>query len=92
LIENLIEFRERSNPYVDSMLSIKNSKAKFKVLSKCDPGLVEAIRQATCCMFKLNRDQECVLNEVTKWFIKRAHSPELIREELDEITGMISQT
>lgn len=44
LIENLIEFRERSNPYVDSMLSIKNSKAKFKVLKKCDPMLVEAVR------------------------------------------------
>lgn len=44
LIENLIEFREKSNPYVDSMLSIKNSKAKFKVLQKCDPMLVEAVR------------------------------------------------
>jgi hypothetical protein len=32
LIENLIEFRERSNPYVDNMLSIKNTKARFKVL------------------------------------------------------------
>jgi len=44
LIENLIEFRERSNPYVDSMLAIKNTKAKFKVLQKCDPTIVEAIR------------------------------------------------
>ena len=56
LIENLIEFRERSNPYVDSMLSIKNTKAKFKVLQKCDPQLVEAVRQETCFHFKLNRD------------------------------------
>ena len=44
LIDNLIEFRERSNPYVDSMLSIKNSKAKFKILKKCNPMLVEAVR------------------------------------------------
>lgn len=44
LIENLIEFRERSNPYVDSMLSIKNCKSKFKVIKKCDPMLVEAVR------------------------------------------------
>ena len=44
LIDNLIEFRERSNPYVDSMLSIENSKSKFKVLKKCHPHLVEAVR------------------------------------------------
>jgi hypothetical protein len=56
LIGNLIEFRERSNPYVDSMLSIKNTKAKCKVLQKCDPELVEAVRQETCFHFKLNRD------------------------------------
>lgn len=44
LIDNLIEFRERSNPYVDTMLSIKNGKAKSKVLLKCDEMLVEAVR------------------------------------------------
>ena len=44
LIQNLIEFRERSNPYVDSMLSIQNAKSRFKVLKKCDPILVEAVR------------------------------------------------
>ena len=44
LIENLIQFRERSNPYVDSMLGISNSKSKFKVIMPCDPELVEGIR------------------------------------------------
>ena len=44
LIENLIEFRERSNPYVDSMLGISNSKSKFKVVHATDPVLVEAVR------------------------------------------------
>ena len=71
LIENLIEFRERSNPYVDSMLGIANSKSKFKVIKVCDNELVEAIRQATCMHFKLNSDQEFVLNEVTKWFLPK---------------------
>lgn len=56
LIENLIQFRERSNPYVDSILSITNSRAKFKVLKRCEPLLVEAVRQATCIQFRLNRD------------------------------------
>ena len=92
LIENLIEFRERSNPYVDSMLAIKNTKAKFKVLLNCDPMMVEAIRQATCMQFKLNRDQECVLNEVTKWFLARANSPQKIVQEFDQITGIMSQS
>ena len=68
LIENLIYFREQANPYVDSMLAINNTKSKFKKLRKCDPQTIEAIRQATCCSFKLNNDQEFVLNEVTKWF------------------------
>jgi len=71
LIENLIEFRERSNPYVDSMLGIANSKSKFKMIKACDPELVEAIRQATCLHFRLNSDQEFVLNEVTKWFLPK---------------------
>ena len=71
LIENLIQFRERSNPYVDSMLGISNSKSKFKVIKPCDPELVEAIRQATCMHFRLNGDQEYVLNEVTKWFLPK---------------------
>jgi hypothetical protein len=71
LIENLIQFRERSNPYVDSMLGIANSKSKFKVIKKCDPMLVEAVRRATCLRFKLNHDQEFVLNECTKWFLPK---------------------
>jgi hypothetical protein len=56
LIENLIQFRERSNPYVDSMLGIANSKSRFKVIKKCDPVLVEAVRRATCLRFRLNHD------------------------------------
>lgn len=44
LIENLIEFRESTNPYVDSMLGIANSKAKCKVIHESDPVLVEAVR------------------------------------------------
>ncbi|CDW90096.1 UNKNOWN [Stylonychia lemnae] len=88
LIENLIEFRERSNPYVDSMLSIKNSRAKFKVLKKCDLELVEAVRQATCIEFKLNRDQECVLNEVTKWYLARSKTKNN-QEPIDEQVQMI---
>ena len=71
LIENLIQFRERSNPYVDSMLGIANSKSRFKIIKTCDPELVEAIRQATCMHFRLNNDQEFVLNEVTKWFLPK---------------------
>lgn len=76
LIENLIQFRERANPYVDSMLGIANSKSKFKTIKKCDPELIEAIRSATCCGFKLNSDQEFVLNEVSNWFMKR-EKPEI---------------
>eukprot|EP00347_Sterkiella_histriomuscorum_P015353 403357339 len=86
LVENLIEFRERSNPYVDSMLSIKNSKAKFKVLKKCDNLLVEAVRQTTCIQFRLNRDQECVLNEVTKWFLARSKTKNN-EQAIDDILG-----
>lgn len=71
LIENLIQFRERSNPYVDSMLGIANSKSKFKIIKKCDPLLVEAVRRATCLRFRLNHDQEFVLNECTKWFLPK---------------------
>ena len=43
-MENLIEFRARANPYVDSMLGIANIKSKFKVIKRCDEQLVEAIR------------------------------------------------
>ena len=68
-MENLIAFREQVNPYVDSMLAIANSKSRFKTIRKCDPELTEAIRQAVCCSFKLNADQEFVLNEVTRWFL-----------------------
>jgi hypothetical protein len=52
--------------------------------------LVEAVRQATCIQFRLNRDQECVLNEVTKWFLKRLDKPEKIAEEIDDITGIVN--
>ena len=69
LIENLIEFREIRNPYVDSILNISNSKSKFKIIRECDPDLVEQIRVMTCKHFKLNIDQEIVLNEVTGWFL-----------------------
>ena len=53
------------------MLGISNSKSKFKVVHVTDPTLVEAVRQATCVKFRLNSDQEFVLNEVTKWFLKK---------------------
>jgi len=53
------------------MLGIANSKSRFKTIMKCEPELIEAIRQATCCGFKLNSDQEFVLNEVTNWFKRR---------------------
>jgi hypothetical protein len=53
------------------MLGIANSKSKFKVIKKCDPMLVEAVRRATCLRFKLNHDQEFVLNECTKWFLPK---------------------
>lgn len=53
-------------------MGIANSKSKFKTIKKCDPELIEAIRSATCCGFKLNADQEFVLNEVTNWFKKRS--------------------
>ena len=79
LIENLIEFRERSNPYVDSMLGIANSKSKCKVVHESDPVLVEAVRQATCVKFRLNSDQEFVLNEVTKWFLKKDKKPKKVK-------------
>ena len=72
------------------MLAIQNSKSKFKVLRKCDPNLVEGVRQATCIQFKLNRDQECVLNEVAKWFLARAKEPQRIAAEIDEITGVMT--
>jgi len=70
LAQNLIEFREKANSYVDSMLAISNSKSRFKVIKHCDPEMIEGIRQATCFGFKLNSDQEFVLNEVTRWFQK----------------------
>ena len=41
LIQNLIEFRQIKNPYVDSILNISNSKSKFKIILKCDPEIVE---------------------------------------------------
>ena len=53
------------------MLGIANSKSRFKVIRECDPEIVEGIRQATCMRFKLNSDQEFVLNEVTKWFLPK---------------------
>ena len=36
MIENLIQFRQQSNPYVDSMLTIANSKSRFKVIHETD--------------------------------------------------------
>jgi hypothetical protein len=85
LIQNLIDFRERSNPYVDSMLSIQNSKSKFKILKKCNPQLVETVRLAICMTFKLNRDQEIVLNECSKWFLSKKDKPDnKCRELLEE--------
>lgn len=56
---------------MDSMLGIANSKSKFKIIKKCDPMLVEAVRRATCLRFRLNHDQEFVLNECTKWFLPK---------------------
>jgi len=44
LIDNLIEFRELKNPYVDSILNIANSKSKFKIIKPLDPELVERSR------------------------------------------------
>lgn len=69
LIENLIQFREIRNPYVDSILNIANSKSKFKIIKECDPDLVEQVRVDICNAFRLNIDQEVVLNEVTSWFL-----------------------
>ena len=57
------------------MLGIANSKSKFKVSRKCDPMLVEAVRRATCLRFRLNHDQEFVLNECTKWFLPKEIKP-----------------
>jgi hypothetical protein len=56
LIENLIEFRELKNPYVDSILNIANSKSKFKIIKKCDKKMVEKARVEICNAFKLNID------------------------------------
>jgi hypothetical protein len=56
LIENLIEFRELKNPYVDSILNIANSKSKFKIIKKCDKKIVEKARVEICNAFKLNID------------------------------------
>ena len=72
MIENLIEFRELKNPYVDSILNIANSKSKFKIIKECDPEMVEQARVEICSAFKLNIDQEVVLNEVTRWFKPKA--------------------
>ena len=69
LIQNLIEFRELKNPYVDNILNIANSKSKFKIIKECDPTVVEQARIEICQAFKLNIDQEIVLNEVSKWFL-----------------------
>jgi len=84
LIENLIQFREKSNPYVDSMLHVANSKSKFKVIKPCEPMLVEAVRQATCLRFRLNSDQEFVLNEVTTWFLPKPSKEEQLKEIAQE--------
>lgn len=82
LIENLIEFRELRNPYVDSILNIANSKSKFKIIKELDPEIVERSRSEICSAFKLNIDQEIVLNEVAKWFL-----PKTIKQMEDEASG-----
>jgi hypothetical protein len=64
------------NPYVDSILNIANSKSKFKIIKPCDPNMVEQARMEICSAFKLNIDQEIVLNEVTKWFIPKKEKKE----------------
>ena len=79
MIENLIEFRELRNPYVDSILNIANSKSKFKIIKELDPEVVERSRSEICSAFKLNIDQEIVLNEVAKWFL-----PKTIKQLEDE--------
>ena len=56
LIQNLIEFRQIKNPYVDSILNISNSKSKFKIILKCDPEIVEQARVEICNAYKLNID------------------------------------
>jgi len=56
LIENLIEFRELKNPYVDSILNIANSKSKFKIIRECNPATIEQCRIEICHAFKLNID------------------------------------
>lgn len=48
-----------------------NSKSKFKIIRPCDPDIVEQARSEICSAFKLNIDQEIVLNEVSKWFIPK---------------------
>ena len=52
----------------------------------CDERLVEAVRQATCLQFRLNTDQEYVLNECTKWFlpkVKTEAKTEVVKKEED---------
>jgi hypothetical protein len=66
------------------MLNIANSKSKFKLIKKCDMELVEAVRQATCCGFRLNSDQEFVLNEVTTWFKAKSVAGSERQEEQKE--------
>ena len=53
---------------MDSILNVANSKSKFKIIKECDPEIVEQARKEICSAFKLNIDQEIVLNEVTRWF------------------------
>lgn len=72
LIQNLIEFRSQKNPYVDNILNIANIKTKHKIIRECEPHQVEKARIQICNAFKLNIDQEIVLNEVTKWFLPEA--------------------
>ena len=69
MIENLFEFRNFKNAYVDSILNITNSKFKFKIIHECKKELVDFTRRNICREYKLNIDQEIVLNEVSKWFL-----------------------
>ena len=56
MIDNLIEFKNLKNAYVDSILNITNSKFKFKIIHECKNELVEFTRRNICKEYKLNID------------------------------------
>lgn len=55
----------------------------------CDERLVEAVRQATCLQFRLNTDQEYVLNECTKWFLPKVKSEVKVEVKKEEDYGLL---